>query len=81
MLPFITDKMVGAAGDKLSTAVHWWYWNLIPFISKSNVLLIKLNSELKKTALSLLCTFEAYISSGTIYLEGALPNFFFVLLK
>ena len=27
-LPFITDQMIGASGDELSAAVHWWYWSL-----------------------------------------------------
>ena len=27
-LPFITDQMIGASSDELSTAVHWWYWSL-----------------------------------------------------
>ena len=26
ILPFITDQLVGAASDELSTAVHWYYW-------------------------------------------------------
>ena len=34
--------------------------DLRPFIFKSNVLLIELNSELKKTVLSLVCTFESH---------------------
>ena len=28
ILPFITDQMIGASGDELSAAVHWWYWSL-----------------------------------------------------
>ena len=32
MLPFITDQMIGASGDELSAAVHWWYWSeFFPF--------------------------------------------------
>ena len=27
MLPFITDQMIGASSDELSTAVHWWLWS------------------------------------------------------
>ena len=27
MLPFITDQMIGASGDELSAAVHWWCWS------------------------------------------------------
>ena len=26
-LPFITDQMIGASGDVLSSALHWWYWS------------------------------------------------------
>ena len=26
ILPFITDQLVGATSDELSTAVHWYYW-------------------------------------------------------
>ena len=29
MLPFITDQMIGASGDELSAAVHWWCWSQI----------------------------------------------------
>ena len=29
ILPFITDQMIGASGDELSAAVHWWYWSQI----------------------------------------------------
>ena len=28
ILPFITDQMIGASGDELSAAVHWWFWSL-----------------------------------------------------
>ena len=28
-LPFITDQLIGASGDELSAAVHWWYWSQI----------------------------------------------------
>ena len=32
MLPFITEQMIGASGDELSAAVHWWYWSeFFPF--------------------------------------------------
>ena len=27
ILPFITDQMIGASADELSTTVHWWYWS------------------------------------------------------
>ena len=27
ILPFITDQMIGASGDELSAAVHWWFWS------------------------------------------------------
>ena len=33
ILPFITDQMIGASGDELSAAVHWWYWSFpFPFM-------------------------------------------------
>ena len=45
ILPFITDQMIGASGDELSAAVHWWFWSLqFPFI-----LLIYSDCELKNT--------------------------------
>ena len=45
ILPFITDQMIGASGDELSAAVHWWFWSLqFPFI-----LLIYSACELKNT--------------------------------
>ena len=37
-LPFITDQMIGASGDKLSAAVHWWYWSdLFPITLEYNI--------------------------------------------
>ena len=33
ILPCITDQMIGASGDELSAAVHWWFWSLqFPFM-------------------------------------------------
>ena len=28
LLPFILDQLVGASGEELSAAVHWWYWSV-----------------------------------------------------
>ena len=26
MLPFLTDQLIGATSDELSTVVRWYYW-------------------------------------------------------
>ena len=26
MLPFLTDQLIGATADQLSTVVYWYYW-------------------------------------------------------
>ena len=36
-LSFITDQMIGASGDELSAAVHWWFWSqLVPITMAYN---------------------------------------------
>ena len=41
----LTDQMIGASSDELSTAVHWWFWSLqFPFM-----VLVDLVCALKNT--------------------------------
>ena len=28
LLPFLTDQLIGASSDELSTVIHWFYWSL-----------------------------------------------------
>ena len=55
ILPFITDQMIGASGDELSAAVHWWYWSLhFPFVVLNYILCVLQNIPPLKLLLMLI---------------------------
>ena len=40
MLPFLTDQLIGATSDELSTVVYWYFWALEVSVGLSDTIFV-----------------------------------------
>ena len=72
ILPFITDQLVGATSDELSTAVHWYYWfqNVGAFLATT--LLLGVVAAFLPTRLHILVAIPCLVSLALIIISDCL---------
>ena len=72
ILPFITDQLVGATSDELSTAVHWYYWfqNVGAFLATT--LLLGVVAAFLPTWLHILVAIPCLVSLALIIISDCL---------